>query len=256
MNWTLDITQFWVISSRLSGMLLMIPAIGQVQLPRMLRVAITVWLTIGLMHFVPAPVFAVTDIYDFVIAIGFEFLLGMGIGFVVRMAFAIVEIGGTMIDTELSFRAAQQMDPTMAVSGGPISRMLILVSLLYFWLLDYLPIMILALKESFVLVPPFAFNMPLFDLNRIVGVSAGIFAGGIVMAAPIIALMFAVNIGFGFIAKSVQGINVFFEIFIIRIVVGLLGLILFLPLILLIIREQFARIIPLVGVYLRGFVTP
>ncbi|MFZ5806710.1 MAG: flagellar biosynthetic protein FliR [Verrucomicrobiota bacterium] len=254
MNWTLDIAQFWIVGSRLSGMLLMIPAIGQVALPTMLRVAITMWLTFALMNFVPSPGFAMTDAFEFTVAIGFEFLLGMGIGYVVRLAFAIVEIGGTILDTELSFHAAAQFDPTTAVSSGPIGRMLILVSLLYFWLLDYLPIMIMALRESFILVPPFAFNMPMFNLESIVKVSAGIFTGGLIMAAPVMALLFAVNVGFGLIAKSVPGMNFFFEVFVIRILAGLVGMILFLPLILLIIREQFARIIPLVSVYLQGVI--
>lgn len=253
MTWTFDATQFWIISSRLSGMLLMIPAIGQVPLPAAVRAGLVVWLSLALSPTVKHIPWNLTDTYGFAVGMGFEFLLGMGLGYIMRLAFAIVEIGGTILDNEIGFRAAQQMDPTSSVGGGPISKMLVWTSLLYFWFLDYFSIMIMALRESFVLVPPFALNVPTFDLNQIVQVSAGIFAGGLVMAAPILALMFAINVGFGFIAKSVPGINFFFEIFIVRILVGVAGLVLFLPLILMIMREQFARIIPAIGLYLRSF---
>jgi flagellar biosynthetic protein FliR len=253
MNWFMDAVQFWLVASRLSGMLLMIPAISQVPIPIIARVSLVVWLSIALLPSLPPVSFPFSGAFDFTIGMSFEFFFGLGIGYVVRLAFAIVEIGGTMLDAELGYRAAQQFNPGSAISGGPIGRMMVLVSLLYFWLLDYFSIMVLALRESFLIVPPFAFNMPSFDLQQIFRVSTGIFAGGLMMAAPILALMFVINVGFGFIAKSVQGINFFFEVFILRILIGLIGLLLFLPLILFVIRDQFAHIIPSVSYYMRGF---
>ena len=152
MTWAFNVTQFWIILTRLSGMLLMIPAISQVPIPPILRITVVIWLGLALLPTLPPLPLEFSDVTGFAIGLGFEFLLGMGIGFVIRLVFAVIEIGGTMLDSELGFRAAAQMNPGSAISGGPIARMLVITSLLYFWILDYFSVMILALRESFLLI--------------------------------------------------------------------------------------------------------
>lgn len=252
MNWFFDPTNFWLIASRVSGMLLIIPAFSRAPIPNVARVAIIFWLSLSLLPTLPTGAFQASTAVELGVAVGMEVLFGMGLGFIVRIVFASVEMGATLMDTELGFRAAQQLNPAATIQGGPLTQMFVMTALLYFWVLDYFSIMVLAVRESFVLVPPFLFTLPAVDVTVLARISIGMFVGGLLIAVPILALMFAINVGMGFIAKSVQGLNIFFEFFILKIMVGISGVLLFLPLMLLILRNQFEQIIPQVGDYMEG----
>ena len=55
----------------------------------------------------------------------------------------------------------------------------------------------------------------------------------------------------GFLARTVQGLNLFSEVFTLKIVVGLLGIITLLPLFFLLMRIELEKIVPLSSQYFK-----
>jgi flagellar biosynthesis protein FliR len=133
-----------------------------------------------------------------------------------------------------------------------MGRFFVAVGIFYFWVLDYFGLLILGLRESFFIVPAMGVGL-LNEVSGWVRFSAGIFTGALVMAAPIIALSFAISVATGILARSVQGLNLFFEIFALRVVVGIGAVIFFLPLLLGMMRQQFETLIPMAGSVVRYF---
>jgi flagellar biosynthetic protein FliR len=241
--------QFWLVASRLSGVVLMLPIFSEAPVPRVVKIGLVIWLTMVLTPLLKPINTSFLTAWDLGLSCLSELLLGLCLGYIVRLTFAIFEIGGTIIDTDMGYRLAEQINPQAAISGGIISRFFMLIALFYFWMLDYFPLIIMALKESFSLIPPASFYIR--DASAIVRLSTDLFASGLALAAPVLGVMFAINIGVGFLAKSIQGLNMFFEIFTLRILVGVMVIILFLPLSLAIIRDQLTHILPAMDGYLK-----
>lgn len=250
MTWFVDPVAFWLIGMRLTGMVLMVPTLSQMPMPVMVRMGFVLWLTIGLQPTLPTGVYPNLGPFDLAIAMAAEFLFGLALGFIARLIFSIVEIGGAIVDTDLGFRAAEQFNPSMAITGAPMTRFYLLIAMAAFWIFDYTGIMILAVRESLLLVPPFALANPFEDASQVFKLVAGLFTSAIMLAAPIMAVMFAVTIGVGFMARAVQGINFLYEVFAIRILGGVASVLLFLPLTMIVMRDQMARIIPNVHLFM------
>lgn len=253
MTWLFHPLHFWAIMARLSGMVLMIPAFEQVPFPLMVRIAAVFWLTTSLAAAVPEGSYAgLNDIWLLTSATLLEFLFGLTLGYCVRVIFSIFEIGGTILDTDMGYRTAEQFNPGSIIAGGPISRLTVLISVAYFWLLDYFQLLILALRETFLLIPPLTLSAPFFTADYFIKITASIFASSLAVAAPVLAIMFAISIGVGFLARSLPGMSFLFEIYALRILTGMGCIIFFLPLLLLLIRDQMLSIIPHINSYLRS----
>lgn len=245
---------FWLVGSRLSGFILFCPGFGsdEMPVPRTFRALLIGWLTLSMLPSVGLPSGAFLGLPDLVVAVGCEFLLGLGAALALRLIFSAVRIGGTLIDSELSFLAAEQFNPMISIQGGLFNRFFGLAALYYFWTLDYASLLLLGLHKSFQMVPLGALQIGLENYDLLVRLGANAFASGLIIAAPIIAMMFFLNVSIAFLAKLVQGINIFYESFTMRIIVGSTGAIFFLPLILMTVRNEMAKMIPAFSTYFQN----
>ncbi len=247
-----DPITLWLIVTRLSGWMILAPGFTEINAPMMVRAFFLIWLSVLLMPLIGPAAVHIYSLPDLVAVMLTEFMIGAGFGLTLRIIFAGIYFGGTLIDAELGLLAAQQLNPFAPQSSGFFSRLFLLVSILFFWLEDYFRIVIVALRESFVLIPLGTLAEPHFDMEMFTRLSAGIFIGGIVFAAPIMALMFFVNITLGFLARAVHGINIFAEGFIIKIVVGFLGVFYFMQLMFRFVRLQLDATIPMSHKYFQS----
>jgi flagellar biosynthetic protein FliR len=244
----------WLIVTRLSGWMILSPGFTEINTPQLTRVYFLIWLSVLIMPLVEPAAVHLNSLPELMTIMLSEFMIGAGYGLVLRIIFSGIQLGGIMIDSELGLLAAQQLNPFLPQSSGFFSRLFLLVAILYFWVDDYFQVVFLALRQSFVLIPLGSMAEPQFDLEMFTRLGAGIFIGGITFAAPIIALMFFVNISIGFLARTVQGLNLFTEGFIVKIIVGFLGVQYFLQLLFRFVRVQLQEIIPMSDQYFQALV--
>lgn len=245
---------FWLVGARLSGFILFCPGFGSDEMPapRPFKALLIGWLTMAMLPTVGVPKGKLLGLPDVAVAMGCEFILGLGAALALRLLFSAVRIGGTLIDSELSFLAAEQFNPMISIQGGLFNRFLGLAGLYYFWTLDYAPLLLMGLHKSFLLVPLGSLQVGLGNYDMLVRLGSNAFVSGLVIAAPIIAMMFFLNVSIAFLAKLVQGINIFYESFTLRIIVGSAGVIFFLPLILMTVRNEMAKMIPTFSNYFQN----
>lgn len=230
-------------------MCLMMTPFSQVPMPMMARAGIILWLTIALIPTLPPGVYNNIGPIDLILGLLVEFFIGMALGFIVQVIVGTIEFAGNLVDTDIGFRTAAQLNPAFDGSSSPLTRIYMIVALAIFWMMDYMGLMVMALRETFLLVPPFSLVAPFQDVSQVFRLVAGFFVSALVLSAPIQAIMFAITIGIGFLARSVQGLNFLYEIFGIRILAGVGIFITFLPLTMYMLREQMGKIIPMVHVY-------
>ena len=248
----MNIAVFWLLAARLTGFFALAPGIQDMQVPKLVRAAAIVWLACFMTPLVGTEVaFSFTWI-GIVAAVVMEFICGLGLGLVTRLVLTALQVGGALIDNDLSLSAAQQLNPTAGISGGVMGRVLMLVGLGYFWLSDYLSALLVGIQQSFRVLPLGSVAVTEASLNLMVRLCAELFASGLIIAAPIAILAFITTLALGFLSRSVQQLNIFNETFTVRIAVGGAGVVLFLPLILLLSRYGLERMLPAAADYFRA----
>lgn len=247
----INIIVFWLLATRLTGFLLLAPGIEDMQVPKLVRVAVVVWLACFLTPLVPAPADMALCWQHLLTCVVSEFVFGMGLGLVTRLVLSAVQVGGALMDNDLGLSAAQQLSPQLGISGGVMNRILLLVGLAFFWFSDYFSALVVGLRESFQVLPLGGAVVSLGSVNLVARLGSELFTAGLIIAAPIAVLTFIVTMALGFLSRSVQQLNVFNESFTLRVVVGGLGVITLLPLLLLLSRFALERMLPAAADYFK-----
>ena len=248
----LNIVVFWLLATRLTGFFLLAPGIQDMQVPKLVRAAVIIWLSLFMVPLVPAPPPIDLGWPSLLGCLGCEFFFGLGLGFVTRLVLTSLQIGGSLMDNDLALSAAQQLSPSAGISGGVMGRILMLVGVGMFWYSDYLSALIVGMQQSFRVLPLGAVGVNQASLDLIIRLCGDLFAAGLIIAAPIAVLCFIVTMALGFLSRSVQQLNVFQESFTIRVIVGGGGVVLFLPLILDLSRFGLERMLPAAADYFRA----
>jgi len=247
----LNIIVFWMLATRLTGFFLLAPGVMDMQLPKLVRVALIVWLSCFMTPLVTAPAMDLSW-GPLIGAMGMEFLFGLGLGLVTRLVLTAVQVGGSLMDNDLSLSAAQQLSPSAGISGGVMGRVLMLIGLAYFWASDYLSALLVGIEQSFRVLPIGSVGVTEASLGLMVHLCGDLFAAGLIIAAPIAMLCFIVTMALGFLSRSVQQLNIFAESFTLRVAVGGGGVVLFLPLLLDLTRFGMERLLPVAADYFRS----
>ena len=247
-----NVVVFWLLATRLTGFFLIAPGLQDMQLPKLVTVSVIVWLSCFMTPLVQAPTGFDLGWVNLLTASVLEFLFGLGLGLVTRLVVTAVQVGGSLMDNDLSLSAAQQLSPTAGISGGVMGRIMMLIGLAYFWFSDYLSALLVGIQQSFRVLPIGSVGLTQASLELMIRLTAELFAAGLIIAAPIAVLCFIVTMSLGFLSRSVQQLNVFGESFTLRVIVGGSGIVLFLPLLLDLTRFGLERMLPAAADYFRA----
>ena len=159
-----------------------------------------------------------------------QVLIGVSLGFAVRLVFAAVELGGELIGLQMGLNFAGFFDPATASQGTASGKFFgTMVAFLFIIINGHLAL-IAALVRSFQAFPagpePFAFLRA--AQPHVWGTE--IFMLGLWIALPLIGMLLFVNLVLGVISRVAPQINIFAIGFPITLAVGLLGMLLTLPL--------------------------
>ena len=139
---------------RISGLLLAAPFFNQQSFPVRVRVLVAFVLAYSLTGLVaePLPAYAF-HAFGFMAAIGVEAMTGLVLGFTAQFLFLAVQFAGEIIGFQMALGIAQVFDPVNGQSANPIGRLLSLVFMMVFVLVDGHHVILRALEQSFAVVP-------------------------------------------------------------------------------------------------------
>jgi flagellar biosynthetic protein FliR len=114
----LNIVVFWLLASRLTGFFILAPGVQDLEVPKLVRVAVIVWLACFMTPLVGHAVAVDLSWPSLLAGVVMEFLFGLGLGLVTRLVLTALQVGGSLMDNDLSLSAAQQLNPSAGISGG------------------------------------------------------------------------------------------------------------------------------------------
>ncbi|PWF44339.1 flagellar biosynthetic protein FliR [Massilia glaciei] len=158
-----------------------------------------------------------------------ELLIGLAMGFVMRIVFAAVEMAGEASSLTMGLGFASFFDPMTKGRSSSISQMLTLVATMAFLAVNAHLVLLSALAESFVTMPvagtPMSAGAP-FEVARWGG---RIFSAGLQLSLPILAALLITNVALGILTRAAPQLNIFGIGFPVSLGVGLLVIGLVMP---------------------------
>ena len=206
-----------------------LPVIGQRAVPMRVRVALAFLIALCAQATLP-PVAAIPldSAVTFLVVLQ-QIVIGVSIGFAVRIVFAAVEFAGELVGLQMGLNFAGFFDPATGGQTTAVSRFFgVTVSWLFIVTGGHL-LVIAGVMQSFQSFPvgpePFAF-VKAAQPHRW---GAEVFAIGLWIALPMVAMLLFVNLVMGIAARVAQQLNLFAIGFPITLGVGLVGVLLTLP---------------------------
>ncbi len=150
-----------------------------------------------------------------------EFVVGVAMGFGVRLIFAAVEMAGEFVSFQMGFAAAAVFDPTTGASISPPTRLLYTVSVLLFLAIDGHHQVLLALASSYEYMPVGGASVGGIEAEVFLELVYGIFGSAVRLAFPFVLVMLVINLILGVIVRFVPQVNVFMIGFILTMGLGM-----------------------------------
>jgi flagellar biosynthetic protein FliR len=215
--------------TRILGMLASAPLFGHASMPNQVKVILGVLLALIIAPTVPNIPAVDPMSYAGLLILLQELLVGLGMGFAMRLVFAAIEYAGELASSSMGFSFASFFDPTTQGRSAAISQFLSMVATMAFLAVNAHLVLLAALSESFVSLPisstPLSSTAPL-ELARL---GSRIFSAGLQIALPIIAALLITNVALGILTRAAPQLNIFGIGFPITLGVGMLTLSVALP---------------------------
>ena len=206
-----------------------LPVLGQRSVPARVRIGLVFLIVVAAQPSLPPmPAVALDSPLAFMLVLQ-NVLIGVTLGFAVRIVFAAVEFAGELIGLQMGLNYAGFFDPASGAQGTATARFFgATVGFLFIAINAHL-LVIAAVVQSFHAFPvgaePFAFLRALQPQTW----GAEVFALGLWIALPLIGMLLFVNLVLGIISRVASQMNIFAIGFPITLGVGLLGILLTLP---------------------------
>ena len=206
-----------------------LPVFAQRGVPMRVRVALAFMIAFCAQATLPTMPVIPLDSAEAMLAVVQQLLIGVSLGFAVRIVFAAVEFAGELIGLQMGLNFAGFFNPMTGGESTAASRFFgISVSWLFIVMGGHL-MLIAAVIQSFNAFPvgpePFAFLRTVQP--QIWG--AEVFRLGLWIALPLVAMLLFVNLVLGIISRVASQMGIFSIGFPITVSVGLVGMLLTLP---------------------------
>lgn len=217
---------FVLVLLRVSAIIVTIPVISEGTVPARVKAALSILIALIVFPLV-AQQMPRTNHMHFIelsfLMIG-EVLIGVTIGFVARLVFAAIQLGGDIIGFQMGFSVASVIDPMSSQQVSIITELQYLIAMLVFLAVNAHHLFFQAVIQSYTLISPLNFHFSGQLMQFIFNVSVDMFVVALKIAAPIMAVMIFTNVALGVMARTVPQMNIFIVGFPLQISLGLVFL--------------------------------
>lgn len=219
---------FWPLV-RVLALMAVAPVLSHRAVPLRVRLLLGITITVVLIPVVPAPPLDVALSGAGLGLLVQNILIGVTLGFAVRLVFAALELAGETIGLQMGLSFAGFFSPATGQTQNAVASFLSMLAVLMFVAIDGHLLLIHALAESFRVFPIAGGGGVPLTLAVLTGLAAEMFAIALTIALPFLAVMLLVNIVLGVLARVAPQLNIFAVGFPLTILVGLAVLFLLLP---------------------------
>ncbi len=194
---------------RIGAMLMAMPLIGTKTVPKQVRLGFALVLTLIIAPLVPA-VPPVDPLSIEAISIIFQqILIGVAMGFVLQLVFAVFLVAGQVISMQMGLGFAMMIDPQSGVSVPVLGQFFSIVVTLVFLTLNGHLLLIEMLANSFHTLPISSSGISTDGFWRIALWGQEVFSGAVLVALPAIAALLFVTLTLGVMTRAAPQFNIF-----------------------------------------------
>ena len=206
---------------RISSLFLAIPVFSSKSTPVKFRLLISFLITWIILPFIPPlPDVAMMSYAGIMVTIQ-QMAIGILTAFILQMVFGVVLLSGQSIAYSMGLGFASMVDPASGIQVPVVAQILIISVSLFFLSVNGHLLAIELLVESFRTLPIDVIGLTKADLWVVIIWSAQMFAGGVLLALPIMTTVLFVNLSFGVASKAAPQLQIFGVGFPITIMMGL-----------------------------------
>ncbi|MDR2007178.1 MAG: flagellar type III secretion system protein FliR [Acidaminococcales bacterium] len=220
-----------LVFARVSGIFSSAPIFSSRNIPTQIRVLTAVTITLVAMPaFLQKAGAPVTDkAASYIILVFGEFITGVCIGLIMAVFFAIIQVAGQMLDTQVGFGIVNVVDPQSGTQMPLLGNFLQMLFVLVFFAADMHHIFLSALFESFDLLPVARAAFHPQTAVLVLELFANMFLTAFKLAMPMIMTTLLVDVSMGMLARTMPQMNVFVVGIPLKLAVGIFMLSVFLP---------------------------
>jgi flagellar biosynthetic protein FliR len=199
---------FLLLLARLGGIVVFAPVFGSTVVNPIARILLTVALGGAIFPFVseqlPAPP---TEFFPLLLVLAKELLVGMVLGLVAHLILAALQLAGQIMGFQMGFAMVNVIDPQTQVESPVLSILANLTGMLVFLSMNAHHWMLEALVDSYWIVPEPSGISPAF-LSLLVDTSGQMFVLSFKLAAPLVVVLFVVDVLVGIVGRAAPQIHV------------------------------------------------
>ena len=172
--------------------------------------------------------FELISLMGLVVAIQ-EIGVGLMIGFILQLAFGAIVFGAQAMSMTMGLGFAMAVDPQNGVQVPVVAQLYVILGTLLFLAVDGHLALINAVARSYDLVPAGSVSISPTSFSALISLGSIVFAGGILLALPVMTALLLINLAFGIITRTAPQLNIFAVGFPVTILAGLFIMFLVMP---------------------------
>jgi flagellar biosynthetic protein FliR len=220
-----QLQMFFLVFFRVGAILMTIPVFESRSIPHVFKLALAFAVSLIMFPMLKlSPVPVSNSIFALAIGVAGEIMLGLVIGFSVKIIFAGLQMAGQMAGYQMGMALANVMDPADSQQIPILAQFNNLAALLIFLTMNAHYWFIRALAQSYRLVPPLNAHFDGSVMEHLIQLAGNLFVIAIQVGAPVTAALLLTTVAFGLVARTVPQMNVFIVAMPLKIGVGLLFL--------------------------------
>jgi flagellar biosynthetic protein FliR len=202
---------FMLVFARIGAMVMLLPGLGEVNIPVRIKLAIALLLTFIMLPLHRAAYHVdMQSITPLVVMMVHEIIIGIVLGATARVTLSALQVAGSIIAQQLGLGFVTSVDPTQGQQGALMGNFLTLLGIALLFATDTHYLVIAALNDSYKIFSPGEL-MPSGDVAALATRAfAGAFKIGLQLSAPFLVFGLVFNIGLGVLARLMPQMQVYF----------------------------------------------
>ena len=210
--------------ARILTLLAAAPPFNNAGLPTRVRLALGLALTMVISPALPpVPPIEPTSAVG-VLILAQQMIIGLAMGFVLRLVFSAIDLAGTMISTQMGLGFATAYDPQTTSQTPVVAELISMLAILVFLAIDGHLMVLATLVRSFTELPVGTWTISEASWLNIANAGGVIFASGVMLALPAVVALLVTNVALGVLGRVAPQLNLIVIGFPITIFLGFIAL--------------------------------
>jgi flagellar biosynthesis protein FliR len=202
---------FMLVFARVGAMVMLLPALGESNIPVRMKLSIALLLTLILLP-LHRQAFQIDmqSLTSVLVLMVHEILIGIVLGATARIALAALQVAGSVIAQQMGLGFVTSVDPTQGEQGLLVGNFLTMLGVTLLFATDSHHLVIAALNDSYSIFSP-GETVPSGDVAALATQAfTAAFRLGLQLSAPFLVFGLVFNIGLGILARLMPQMQVYF----------------------------------------------